>query len=183
MAMDGLRYVSGEYVTQSDLATAGGLVLITTQSFSAVQNMSVNNCFSADYDNYRIMISAGSAGIGDLTCRLRASGADSTASRYYVRFSSVPFNAGTIGTDGNTDSATSWYLGRTTSAANQTWTLDMANPFATLAASIHVLGLDAKSYSTAGGGIFDSTTSCDGFSVLCSSNMTGTLSVYGYRNS
>lgn len=57
-----------------------GLSLITTQSFSAVSSVSVNNCFSGDYDNYRVLVlSNGSQSTQEaIYFRLRASGTDSS---------------------------------------------------------------------------------------------------------
>ena len=60
-----------------------GLVLLNTTSFSGVASQSLNNVFSATYDNYKIHITLSSTTDSDLQIRLRASGSDnSTASSY-----------------------------------------------------------------------------------------------------
>jgi hypothetical protein len=59
-----------------------GMVLLNTTSFSGVSSQTVNDCFSATYDNYRILFkSTGSASIASLF-RLRASGSDLSTTVY-----------------------------------------------------------------------------------------------------
>ena len=52
-----LPAAAGTVATTAYADTAGGLQLITTQTFSAVSAVNVNNCFTSTYDNYQVVIS------------------------------------------------------------------------------------------------------------------------------
>ena len=58
-------FVSGEILTASDTnayLNNGGLVYITGQTIgTAVSSVTVSNCFSSTYDNYRIVVTGGVA--------------------------------------------------------------------------------------------------------------------------
>jgi hypothetical protein len=74
-----VQYYSGASWATVGPASAGALVYITQATPSAVNTVSVNNCFSATYQNYLIMINVSTAvGTGNITGRLRLSGTDST---------------------------------------------------------------------------------------------------------
>ena len=47
---------AGTIATQDYAAGAGGLVHINTTTFSAVSSVSLNDVFTSDYDDYRIVI-------------------------------------------------------------------------------------------------------------------------------
>jgi len=150
-----------------------GLVLITTQAFSAVSAVAINSCFTSTYDNYRIVARLkGSTASQALTWRFRAAGADIyTASYYYNRGGTYTNSAGyaVLGVIGD---ASNWGV----------WTADMN--FATPQSLVALSGaytngnvsqeLCSLSYNGA---------TPDGFDAYPSTgNMTGTISIYGYRN-
>lgn len=58
-------FTTGEVLTASDTNTYlnnGGLVYVTQQTIgTAVTSVTVSNCFSSTYDNYRIIITGGTA--------------------------------------------------------------------------------------------------------------------------
>ena len=79
-----------EYWNGSAWVAAGvapGLVHINTTTFSAVSSVSLDNVFTSDYDNYKIIMSNLSHGTGNAIVyhRLRASGTDSTTLYYWQK--------------------------------------------------------------------------------------------------
>jgi len=83
-------FTTGEVLTASDTNTYlnnGGLVYITTGTAAAgASTLSVNNCFSSTYENYRLVISSadGSANTG-LYMRTRNAGTDRTTNYFYAQ--------------------------------------------------------------------------------------------------
>ena len=61
-----------------------GMVLLNTTSFSAVASQSVNDVFSATYDNYKIILNIDSTSSAsyDLVLRLRVGGSDLSTTVY-----------------------------------------------------------------------------------------------------
>ena len=69
----------GLAISAAGNVTGAGLDLIVTQSFSAVSSVSLDNCFSGDYDNYRVLVHVKSAAAsGFIMMRLRSSGTDAS---------------------------------------------------------------------------------------------------------
>lgn len=163
-----------------------GVVLVTSQSFSAVSSLSVNNCFSATYENYLITLTITSAPAdSDISLRLRVGGVDnSTASSYVlnllyatgssalaVSVSESSLNMGSV------DSATTDYALSTM----------VYGPFA----ARRTLGTYSSSNIDAAGNFYvrngswrhTQAVSYDGLTLLGTTAITGSLRVYGYRNS
>jgi hypothetical protein len=164
-----------------------GLTYITQATPSAVNTVSINNCFTSTYANYLITINVTAAVVdGRLTGRLRLSGTDSTTnySGQRVGGQAGAAFAGTnpTGTDdfsfGNIQAATptSYYgavninnpaVAQATTAFVNTGTNDTNGTLLSLIWTTH-------STATAYDGI---TFNYDGTSF------TGTIRVYGYQNS
>jgi hypothetical protein len=161
---------------------AGALSLVTSQSFSAVASVSVNNCFTSTYANYKILFFSTNSAAAFLNFRYRASSTDNTSAVYYMR----GVNQGAVtSTEANTVTLHEIVQG---GVQGTSFTMDLFNPQASnykmnayIASGIE-LGVLAQ-YRT-GTGIHGSTTAFDGFTLSASTgNMTGTLRVYGYQNS
>lgn len=171
--------------TPTSIANSGGTATLSgnTVTFSGVSSVSLNGCFTGDYDNYRIVINATSPGSGALQHRLRAAGTDSTASTYNYQRSQAD---GTTATLSKVTSSNLW--GNWTFSANfplfETW--ELSNPFAsayTIGIYLWARSVSATDLNVETGSVtFANTTSFDGFTILASSStMTGKISVYGYR--
>lgn len=177
----------GLAISASGNVTGAGLDLITTQSFSAVSSVSVNNCFSATYDNYRVVIAAsgsvdGSAGTAT-RIRLRSAGTDYSASTYAE-----------FGIFVNASSGPSRYFNNSVAQATIGWhfnysgisTVDFASP-ATSGAYKHYTSTSlgtgtADGYGGYASGRVLTTSAYDGFTFFpTSGTLTGTVSIYGYR--
>lgn len=172
----------GLAISSSGNVTGAGLDLITTQSFTAVSSVSVNNCFSATYDNYLIdfqLTSATSATA--LDARVRASGTDATSN--YVR--QYFYTTGATMAQ-NTDTAQT-VSGASSTYANAVHVRMIAwNPQASLptilrtSAHYRTGATTTVLYETT---LLHTTASAyDGFTVFPDSGtITGSLSVFGYR--
>lgn len=173
-------------------APAAGLTLITSSTFSSVASVSVNNCFTSTYDNYRAILTftALSADMS-IRMRLRAAGADNSGANYDSQLLQQSATTVLGQQNAGTSGATQFALFGTCGSAQPTathWTLDIISPQLTAYTKMNGAGLI---YSTTGGtfsaisaNLFNLTTSFDGFSLLTSTGtMSGTVRVYGYRNS
>ena len=185
-----------QIVPTSISATGGSGSISATGavSFTSASSISLNGVFSSTYDNYRIIINANSSstsGIGQLI-RLRASGADNSSSNYrwsnlYIFDSST---TPTVSGGGSNGLTTSFYCGTNSSTAGYTGeiVINISNPFASKntavlfqSASYDQTGV--RGTFETGGGTMSVTTSYTGFTLVPNSvNITGTVSVYGYRN-
>jgi len=163
-----------------------GLVYITKSTFSAVASVSIDNCFSADYSQYKIILDSSFTDSQALYTRLRASGSDNSTSNYRDQF----MNADSTSISGNRRTAeTAWinfpFHMRTAKSISIS---EILNPFqSTYTSAIKTDGeatsstsiqLQIASYA------FNGTDSFDGFSLITHvGTMTGTVYVYGYVES
>lgn len=158
-----------------------GLDFITSSTFSAASSVSVDGCFTASYENYKILLNLDSASVtSSATFRLRGSGADA-ATNYNVfgwiaTSGALSNNSGT----GNTFIATA----TTTTTDGSYSVMEIGRP--ALAVQTHVYVQQYNSNTPAavvGIGAHTVTTAYDGFSLIASAgNITGRVRVYGYRS-
>jgi len=160
---------------------AGGSNLVTTQTLTAVSTLSINNCFSATYDNYEILMSISSSVGSALRLRMRAAGTDATTTAY--SYQELSGNSTTAGATRGTG-LTSLYIGY----ADTTYCIIRATfyqPFLSAATMVE----ESQARNSAGspivyvyGSFHNVASSYDGFTVFPDSGtMTGTISVYGFR--
>jgi hypothetical protein len=172
-------FTTGEVLTASAMNSVG-LWLVKTQTIgNAVSEQSVTNAFSADYDNYKIMISGG-AGSTAAELNLRFG---SVVSGYYTSFIFTSWNA-TVSADSSKVATRIQYVGAMSSEGIQA-NIDVMSPF--LAKNTRTFaggfGQTTAFVGSSSGALID-TTSYTGFTILAASGtMTGgTIRVYGYRN-
>ena len=173
-----------QLATTAFVQGAGGLVLVASESFSAVSSVSVNGCFTSTYENYRIMISMRAPSQIGCKFRLRAAGSDNTGATAYRTQGLV---ANGTGITAARDEISSAVIGNT-SATEGSFSMDLFNPFlaknttfnaitAFINNTPHIIGF----YHV---GTHNVSSSFDGFTIFPdSSTITGTLRVYGYKNS
>jgi hypothetical protein len=179
MAINGLRYESGEYATQSDLATNAGLNLIVTQSLSATSSVSLNNCFSATYDNYRIVYRGNGSSGANLEARLRVGGVDASAgnySRQYLVVDNASVSAGR--TTGNTS-----YVLAAFATTIGGCSCDIYGPAIAANTAFATVIARGDTVTQLESGVHSVATAYDGITLTGGggSTMTGSLSIYGYR--
>lgn len=154
-----------------------GLVLVAAQSFSAVSSVSVNNCFTATYDNYRIVANLTASTSASITTRLRLSGTDASGSNYAYR---QVYWAGSVAVYSGT--STAWGL-----TASPATGIDIGFDLYGPAKSTPTRSVISGAMVGVGGGDVNATehnlsTAYDGITVLTSTGtMTGSLQVFGYR--
>lgn len=162
---------------------APGLVHINTTTFSAVSSVSLNDVFTASYNNYKIIISEiVPSAAPEIRGRLRVAGTDNSASVYDI--SSIRVQAASVSGVTSTDGS-SWVF-QSIATGNPALYLyaEIFNPFLAVNTGISYQGLRAESYYHVGGGHHTASTSFDGISFFPSTGtFTGTIRVYGYKNS
>jgi hypothetical protein len=168
---------------ESTASSAQGLTLLNTTSFSAVASQSVNNVFSATYDNYLLVIS-GITGNGSMTVdlKLRASGTDSSTN-YYWGLALTNHNGTSIPQAGS--NVSTYRLMNVTANKRGFINLNIEDPF--LASDTLFQGSLTGEFSAviaggAGGGLHTAATSYDGFTILSGGGtISGSVNVYGYN--
>ena len=169
---------------------ASGLTLITKSTFSASASHSVDNCFSATYNNYLLLFKLRGSTTNQLRMRLRVSGADSTSSIYVNSGWYVAPESGSNGA-GFDNNVSSWALAATpTTDVFYTSDFTIFNPF--LAEYTQMQGILTRYYDTASntdvamqtlGAWHKAATSYTGFTLFpdTSGTITGEATVYGYQ--
>jgi hypothetical protein len=138
--------------------------------------------FNATYDMYTIKIYAtASSGVGSaLDFRLRAAGTDNTSSTYTTQ---RMISSGTT-ISGSRATTTSAYFGYIEGSTSQGGCqLDIYQPFSSTKTFFRSVGVGQfnNAYVEDGAGTFTGTNSFDSITILCSSNMTGKASLYGWN--
>jgi hypothetical protein len=169
-----LVYNGSAWVVQS-----GGLVFITSTTFSAASTFSINNCFSSTYFNYRILIRSLSAGGGtELRYRLRVGGTDNSSAIY----SSQRLYAQSTTVGGyNETNQTSGFLYTTNGTDFSASSTDIFRPFEAATTHFHTEG----KYNDYGidllAGRHSVSTSYDGITIFPpTGTITGEVFIYGY---
>ena len=179
-----MAHVGGGTVTVYDgsawqqvypVATSPGLVFVAGTAFSAAASVSVNNCFTSTYDNYRIVMRfSHSVGGVNLLFRLRASGSD-TATNYDSRSSDLgaTYGTGTSTTEVNVSAARTEI---------QPVVADLTGPNLAARTTIQGTGMDVPTMRTFSAAQ-TASTQFDGFTFYpVSGSITGHVRVYSYRN-
>ena len=174
-----LKKTSGTDLDVEWGAAGGGMSLINTTSFSAVASVSVpNGTFSSTYTNYKIVTNIQSAtGQVELLFRMRASGTDASGANYHSQL--ISGNGATV-TGERVGSATSGTFGQIT---NQECGIVsyFYKPFVAVRTTMsgqNVNQVDDVRFRVLGA-MHSLATSYDAFTLTCSQNITGTISVYG----
>lgn len=173
----------GQYNTAAYMNSIG-LWLVKTQTIgTAVTTVTIDNVFTSDFTNYRIVVSGGTqtAANGLLGVQLRVGGVTSTVS-YYNTFLYSPYTGGVL--TANTNNGASWpYVVSSLGTLGWTSTFDLLRPF--VAAPTAYFGGNARG-DLAGltSGYHNVSTAYDGilFGVGGGTMTGGTIKIYGYRD-
>jgi hypothetical protein len=171
----------GEVLTAAAMDSIG-LWLVKTQTIgTAVSSVTVTDAFSADYDNYRIIVSGGVAS-ANMAVNLTLG---STATGYYRAGVFVVYNSTTV--NGIAQQNQTSFAEAFSGTANQVaGIIDIINPFLakTTGFQTNVAGVGPTRYALFLAGYLSDTTSYTAFTLTPSTGtMTGgTIRVYGYRN-
>jgi hypothetical protein len=177
-----------EVLTSADTNTYlanSGLVYVTQASMSSSAT-AINNCFTSTYQNYRVVIAqTGTTSGQTVYLRLRVGGVDDFSTNYYFSHWYTT-SAGASGMD-SASASDAFRMGYTGTADPITETvLDISFPQQAVITLLTMMRneFDGGSYVQRNGGCrFTTTTQFDGFDIFGSSSLTGTIYVYGYRQS
>ena len=150
-----------------------------TVDFSGVSTVSLNGVFTSTYTHYLIRTEVRNSTQADIALRLRVSGTDSSANyaqgRYYVGETASIAAGSTNNSTGLSGITTGTY-----GTERGSFTIQISNPFETQHTSWTVIATGA--YFQIIGATHQAATSYDGFSLISDApNMTGQVSIYGYR--
>jgi len=178
---------SGQVLTAAQMTTLQTNIGLTyiTQAGMTGSSVSINNCFTSAYRNYRIVFVSTQAG-GNTTWnfRFRSGGVDNTSATYKFAQTFVTTVGGTGNDTGNGN--TEIRIGYISSANGDTETvMDICDPerAARTKGNYQFFGYDSASWAQRQAGwMFDNTTQFDGITFLTGgSSFTGDVYVYGYR--
>jgi hypothetical protein len=163
-----------------DVASNGGLVLTKVQTIgSAVSSVVVNSAFTAEFDNYKILLSGGVASANSLSLSFQLNGITSS---YYGNILYSNYTGSGINTIGTNNGSSLAYCGvaNTLTLGAQ---IDVNDPFQAKQKMISATFHDSNNAGRISG-LCASNVSASGFTLtLGSGTMTGgTIRVYGYRN-
>ena len=176
----------------SSVANSGGTASLSgnTVTFTGVSSVSLNGCFTGEYDNYRVLVRlvSASATQSAWNMRLRSSGTDNTASSYNSQ-ELLAYLATVTASVNNAETSWNgaWPVSNSTSQAD-TATIDIFRP--SVAAYTNMLQQNYGYQSNvsawllrSGGHQHQVASSFDGFSLYLGAGygITGTISVYGYK--
>ena len=182
----------GEVLTAAAMDQVG-LWKVTAATVTAQTTLTVDNCFSANYENYRVLISMnGVSNNNILSLRFLDSAGSPLTTNYQAGGYGQDFTAGTTAFGGAFSSTTLQqigYLPNSTSHGPMAIQIDIQNPFTSgLRTGLNGLYTGVASGTSFFGGAFfgfrSSAETARGLTFLNSAgtNMTGTVRVYGYRD-
>ena len=172
-------FVAGQVLTAAQM-NGVGLWLIKTQTIgTTVSSVTVSDAFSADYNNYKIIVTGGTSSTTSF-CYMTLG---ATVTGYYYGASGFTW-AGASSTFGAANAA--YWLNGTFTANGLYVDVDVFQPFeakTTIMAGKFNQPL-TNGYSAQVGGILNNTTSYTAFTMTTSSGTItgGTVYVYGYRD-
>jgi hypothetical protein len=158
-------------------ASAQGLTLINTTSFSAVASQSINTVFNSTYDNYKVILQFTTL-TGGLTLRLRASGSDNSTSNYYSNAIQNNWNADALVVAAGRQSAAN-IINMYGSGPVKTFELYAPN-LNTVTELYSSFSREGTTCSYVHSAIHNANYQADGFTFAATS-MTGNVSVYGFN--
>ena len=174
-------FSSGAVLTAAQMNSVG-LWKITSVSVTSGNLISVSNCFTSDYTNYRIVISnLKSTGNVSLSMQLQASGSPSSAGYQYghafIIFGTAAWNVVSV------TSSSSWVApGNTNTNPPSNGSIDIYQPQVNQRTGMIAQYQSFDAAIFASGAHNDGTNIYDGFRFTSSGTFTsGTVTVYGYK--
>lgn len=171
-------------VIPTTIANSGGTATLTgkTITFSGCTSLSLNGIFTSDFDNYELIYSNASSAAGNVVVflRLRAAGVDATGSDYFFQRLTAESTSATLS---YAVTQTAFSGPQISNATEQNYiTARFMQPQLARKTMIDTrggyIGILENYY---GGNILQS--SFDGLTLFpSSSSITGTIRVYGYKN-
>jgi len=181
-----LKKTSGTDLDVEWGTASSGLTLINTTSFSAVASQSVNDVFSATYDNYKLIWTlSGCSADASVFIKLRVSGTDSSANYNFMVPSYSTDGASSFGNGaGDSTGIFTYRIDGGNNNSSYLCDLTISNPFLSEFTDFVGVGVGRKGTGlTEGASIVGTHTlanSYTGFTIITSSgNFTGKVILYG----
>lgn len=161
----------------------GSASALGTVTFTGVSSLNLNGVFSSTYNAYQIVLTISTfATGGQINYRYGTNGTPQTGASYSV--------AGIYGDNNNTSGAfgqsgqTSILWGQSSASGTEAWfgVVEVGLPNSAVRTfSSHRATTNGATRSTFQGGAYNGTDQFTDFIILPNANMTGTVSVYGYK--
>jgi hypothetical protein len=167
-------------------ATASGLTLVSSQTFTAASTVSMAaGTFTSTYLNYKVFINISAASTTQaLNMRVNASGSPQTTSAYFQ--ARYLFNGGsTVNNNGDSSADINRVRNANVLGSNVIDVFHPADSSRTTSWTYMGNGETASgsSSATAGGGFYNVAAAHDGLTFVVGGTITGTLRAYGYADS
>lgn len=173
-----------QYYNGTSWLSLGGLSLITAETaFTGASSVSVNNCFSSTYTNYKLIIRVTTSS-DQVALRMRVSGTDSTTGYYGVNYDMYSSNAASSSTAVQSNAA--YTLVGNQSSFNE---FNIFQP--NVASQTFMTGTGSRYESTTPRAettatnykiVHSPATAYDGFTIYpLSGTMTGHYTIYGFN--
>jgi len=181
--------IDGVLIKDSEVTSGAGMgQFIKHQTFSSVTEVDIDDVFTTTYDNYRVFINVESSAtkLGKLGFRTGgSSGSDhTTSSLYHQQYRYIALGASGGDTHSGQNANNYFYLGSFFST-DSAYVVYIMNPFLSKETIIlsKGVGTNGTNYSYYGEGAVGNNDSLTGLRVYAadSPNLTGSVSVYGYR--
>jgi hypothetical protein len=186
LVRDGAKAIRdlGNAIDTSAEDFGGGLIHIETVAYTTVSSIQVDDCFSADYDNYKLLVNLSNCSV-DSDLRLRfVLGTSPVTTSYGFAHPGVTLTNSASNLTGSAQ--TSLSLGNFQSGFPTFFatTSDILNPNLTRVTLVNSILSNIASgnhIGRAGAGFLNTTDSLQGFQLFPSSGtISGTASIYGY---
>ena len=161
---------------------SGSVSASGTISLTASSSVSINDVFSASYDNYLVKITikiVGGSG-GDINLRMRVSGTDNSSANYNEQYFAAD---GASGSFSRTTGATVGNSMRVENNQQQSCELLLGSPFLTEPTQWEFKQVlnHTSPQTRIRSGFHNVSTSYTGLTLTAPSNITGTIQVYGFK--
>jgi hypothetical protein len=168
---------TGNQISQVD--RPAGLVFIKSQAIgTGTSSLTISDVFSAEFDNYRILISNVDCGAGSQDFKLTLG---STVTGYYA---TQEYNLPTSSTTGKIyqNNAAYWGVGFTGTLDDACMSIELHAPYLSKYTTVHSLW-QGNGYDGSTSGTLTNTTSYTSFTLVpgTTSMASGMIRVYGYR--
>lgn len=168
--------------TPTSIANSGGTATLSgnTVTFTTVNSVSLNGCFSGDYDNYRLIFrSAYSAAGTTARIRLRVGGTDDSSNNY--TWQTLYATSTTVAASSTTTTSGTFADGHSTNDGNSA-SVDIFRPYLAAITNWQSQCHRSDTYMEFFTGLHNVATSYTGLTILVATGtITGTVSVYGYK--
>ncbi len=170
-------------------ASASGLQVVSTTTFTTVASQALTPVFTSAYNNYKIVINITAISANcDLDFKMRSGATDTSAAYYYALQGLTDTNVANNMTNANVTTGFRFGQGTLGNGDFTGMEFNLYNPYVSGVRTIytitgHTLNQSASRFGFSGGGMIDNTGQFDGINLIASAGtMTGKVTVYGFNS-